>query len=138
MTLAVVEDSEPHVPIPVRGHRWRDWLWRLRRRGGDGPCADPPESRRIVSETGLRIEVLLPGFRAADVALRAVGDRLELEARRETAGPEGRELRVARLALAVGDRYAPELARADLARDCLVVAIPLRSTNVVRIPVDAR
>ena len=83
MSLAPIDSTEGPVTIPVRGHPVRDWVWKLRHRGEEASCGDPPENRRIVSEAGLQLEVLLPGFRARDIALRAEGDRIELEARRE-------------------------------------------------------
>ncbi len=136
MALAAIDPTEGPVTIPVRGHPVRDWVWRLRHRGEDTSCADPPENRRIVSETGLQLEVLLPGFRARDIGLRAAGHRIELEARREeTRTRGGRELRVAQLSLSVGDRYDPAGASADLSRGCLVIAVP---SSVVRIPVRPR
>ncbi len=135
MSLAAIDPSDVPAEIPVRGHPVRDWLWRLGRREAVGSSADPAERRRVESEEGLQIEVLLPGFRAAEVSLRGVADRIELEARHESGNREGS---VARLALAVDDRYAPRLASADLAGGCLVIAVPPRPSNLVRIPVRPR
>ena len=139
-SVAYKREGGDRNTIPVRGHRFWDWLSRWGTRLSFEGLEDPPRNKRIAAGDHLRVEISLPGFRAQDIEVIAEAGCLEVSAQRSTVeDAHNSEMRVARLALSLGEQHDPERASADFRRGLLVVKVPVgERAKVLRIPVVDR
>ena len=143
MPLAAIDQrshTRGRAVIPVRGHRFRDWIARLGKRPSFEGLENPPRSKRVRADDHLRIEISLPGFRARDVDVVCEEGCIAITARRILVeGTNRSESRVAQLVMSLDDHLDTANGAAKIRNGSLVVRLPLKeSAKVRRIPIRVR
>lgn len=126
-------DSAERSVIPVRGHRFRDWIGRLGKRLSFEGLEDPPRTRHERADEGLSLEVVLPGFRARDVEVSCDTSTIAIAARRVSVDKrEHTEVRAARIVLPLDDSLDPSTGSAEMRKGTLFVHLPVKDSAKVR------